>query len=148
MPWPTLTIVLSPTERALLAAGVVEWDGPSRATEELAQAMGFQSVVDLIDDGRRISEAIKADAPISRLDWERALVALEINWASQRFGFGRDWEMLVGFSDTMTFELLRDIQPAMRSALRHVDWPGIGTQPAKDPSGMGLLRPDKPGAGG
>lgn len=114
-PWkddPSLPIQfrLSTEERALLRAGLDEWGGPARCTEEFARAMGFDGVDDLFASGDRIGDAIVAGDALSRTDWTRALLATEIVFASNVVGSGRDWQTTTGFADEETLPMLRSLQ--------------------------------------
>jgi len=52
-----IAIDLTDDERAVLRAGLVEWGGPARVTQELAIAMGFRDQDNLIAEGdRRLSQ--------------------------------------------------------------------------------------------
>lgn len=105
-----VALQISTDEREVLRAGLREWGGPARCTEEFAVAMGFRSVQDLFDEGRRIGESLAAGLPLSRIDWTRALLATEVVFASNVVGSGLDWEICTGFSDGRTLELLRGLQ--------------------------------------
>lgn len=135
-PWkddPSLPIQLrlSDDERAVLSAGLLEWGGPARCTEELAVAMGFRGVEDLFTQGDQIREAIAAGTPLSRTDWTRALLATEVVFISNVVGSGHDWQTTTGLSDTRTLELIRALQ-------RHLVTGGVvgeafGTRPHGHP---------------
>ena len=106
-------ISVEPTERgrALLVRGLTEWGGPAQASPQLAVAMGFTGVEDLVHgDGVRIQEALRHHRPLSRTDWNRALLATEIAFASDVMGSGSDWETTSGWSDEETIWLLREVQ--------------------------------------
>ncbi len=114
-PWrddPSAPVQLRLTreERELLRAGLLEWGGPARCTDELAVAMGFGSVTDLFDQGERIADGIAAGLPQTRTDWTRALLATEIVFVSDVVGSGWDWEITTGFSDASTLDTLRRLQ--------------------------------------
>jgi hypothetical protein len=59
---------LTDDERAVLRAGLVEWGGPARVTEELAFAMGFRDQADLFSEGDRITHRLERMEPLSSLD--------------------------------------------------------------------------------
>lgn len=114
-PWnddPSVPIQLrlSDKERTMLRAGLREWGGPARCTEEMAVAMGFGGVEDLFTQGDRICEALAAGQPLSRTDWTRALLATEIVFVSNVLGSGQDWETTTGLGDGETLTLLRALQ--------------------------------------
>jgi hypothetical protein len=58
----------------------------------------------------RLAVALKARDPLSKEDWERALLATEIAFASSVRGSGTDWAMCTGLSDEITLTLLREAQ--------------------------------------
>jgi hypothetical protein len=105
-----LDVPLGDDERHVLWAGLVEWGGPARCTEEMAVAMGFKNVADLLDTGYRIADAIKAKQSLSQLDWVRALLATEVVFASDVMGSGGDWSITTGVSDEDTIRHLRSLQ--------------------------------------
>ena len=115
------TDVLSPdfddAERRLLRWGAIEWGGPARCTDEMAVAMGFQSVQDLFDSTDRLTDAIESGTPLTAMDWLRILLATEIVFSSNTIGSGLDWSMTSGFTDEESLALLRSVQRKL---------PGIG----------------------
>jgi len=126
---------LTKDERRVLEMGLSEWGGPAACTNEMAVAMGFTGVVDLIfDDGRRLLDSLRDGAPLSRRDWTRALLATEIVFASNVLGSGLDWQTTTGLDDGVTIGLLRSLQRKL-GGLRHVP----GTRPLRDERGR-LIR--------
>jgi len=127
---PLFDLPLTDAERHLLWAGLVEWGGPARCTDELAVAMGFGSVADLFAQGDRIERALKDREPLTRDDWVRTLLATEIVFASNVVGSGHDWSITTGMSDEESIRLLRSVQeriPARRSQGWWVEnWPERG----------------------
>ncbi|WP_336156841.1 hypothetical protein [Amycolatopsis sp. VC5-11] len=113
-----VAIELADEEREVLRCGLAEWGGPAHCTEELAVAMGFQSVADVHEDGRRLRTALIAGDPLSTRDWRRALVATEIVFASDVFGSGCDWSITTGYSDEDTIKILRRLQRTIARELR------------------------------
>ena len=101
---------LEAPERDFLRCGIMEWGGPARCTEELAVAMGFQSVSDLFAQSRRLIDAVISSEPMTRLDWWRVLVATEIVFASDVLGSGLEWSTTTGISDSDSISTLRRIQ--------------------------------------
>ena len=69
MPTDILSPDLNDAERQLLRRGITEWGGPARCTEEMAVAMGFQSVRDLFDSKDRLVESIESGTALTALDW-------------------------------------------------------------------------------
>jgi hypothetical protein len=76
----------------------------------MAQAMGFESIDDLFQQGDRIRKALADRQPLSQRDWVRALLATEIVFISDVIGSGVDWEVTCGLSDSETVRLLRSLQ--------------------------------------
>ena len=115
-PWSSLEsedvvdVDLSDEERALLWEGLHQWGGPTRPTDLIANAMGFESVDSMHLEAGRICEALKARQPLSKRDWGRALVATEIVFASSYYGAAGDWEIVSGWTDERTVLVLRDLQ--------------------------------------
>ena len=135
-PWdddPSVSIQfrLSDEERSVLRAGLIEWGGPANCTDELAVAMGFQSVIDLFAEGARIGDAIVEGRPLSRTDWTRALLATEIVFASNVMGSGWDWPITTGFDDESTIKILRSLQRKIVTG--GVIGVALGTRPPKQP---------------
>ncbi len=122
---------LDDDERYILRRGIVEWGGPAYPTEELAIAMGFSGVRDLLADGKRLHEAVEAGRPLSRTDWFRVVLATEIAFASDLVGSGRDWSITTGVSDEHSLRTLRGIQRKVTREIRRVAGNGVGTLPNK-----------------
>ena len=97
-------------ERRLLRWGVIEWGGPARCTEEMAIAIGFQSVQDLFDSTDRLAGAIADGRALPAADWLRVLLATEIVFASNTIGSGHDWATTSGLSDEQSLTALRSAQ--------------------------------------
>lgn len=119
---------LDDVERELLQRGLWEWGGQTRCTEEMARAMGFESVADLVTEGDRLAVLLEADAPMSLVDWMRALLATEVVFVSSPLGSGGDWSRTTGFSDQETLELLRRVQRKLTRHLRPLLGQGFGTR--------------------
>ena len=88
---------LSADEREFLREGLSQWGGPAGCTEELAVAMGFESARDLLSETKRLVVAVSTGTPMSGRDWARTLVSTEIDFASDVFGAGVEWETVTGF---------------------------------------------------
>jgi hypothetical protein len=101
---------LDDVERHLLRWGIIEWGGPARCTEEMAVAMGFDSVQHLFDSTGRLAGAIADGVPLSTADWLRVLMATEIVFASNTIGSGHDWSITSGLSDEQSLAALRSVQ--------------------------------------
>lgn len=109
-PGTPIQLRLTDGERRLLRFGLSEWSGPTKGTEELAVAMGFESLADLYEQTTRIAAGIKACQPQTRTDWTRALLATEIVFSSNVVGSGLDWNITTGIADDTALDLLRGIQ--------------------------------------
>lgn len=103
-------VALSEAERYLLNRGLVEWGGPAGCTEQMAAAIGFASVADLLDEGHRIARDLSNDRPLTRRDWTRALLSTEVVFASDVLGSGHDWKSTTGLDDVTTLLTLRELQ--------------------------------------
>jgi hypothetical protein len=108
---------LSADEREFLREGLSQWGGPAGCTDELAVAMGFDSVHDLLSENRRLAAGVSTGTPMSGRDWARTLVCAEIDFASDVFGAGVEWETVTAFSDTDSLRLLRSIQRKLVGAV-------------------------------
>lgn len=126
----TVDVELDDDERRVLMTGLVEWAGPARPTDELAQALGFDTVSHLLAEARRIRDALETTQPMSRLDWTRALAATEFVFISDVFGSGYEWETTTGLKDVATLMTLRRLQ----RKLVHIYGPAVGTLLGHRPS--------------
>ena len=79
-------VELSQEERDLLAEGLLQWDGPPRATDQLAQIMGFDDVKSLHREGARIAAELRQGVMLTAADLARALVATELAFSSDCYG--------------------------------------------------------------
>lgn len=105
-----LNLTLTEEEVTVLREGLLQWGGPADCSEELAVAMGFEGRPDLRDQSRRIIEELSSGHALTRLDWTRALLSTEINFASDVMGAGYEWSTLTGLEDVETLQLLRGVQ--------------------------------------
>lgn len=119
---------LDDDERYLLRCGLNEWGGPARCTEELAVAMGFDSVNNMFSEQRRLIDAIDSASALSRLDWLRVVLATEIVFASNLVGSGMDWSITTGLSDEHSLATLRSVQRKVTRELRGLIGDGVGTR--------------------
>jgi hypothetical protein len=101
---------LSDDERTLLRQGLSQLGGPSRPTDELARVIGFDDRETMHADKRRIMDLLRAGQPLTKLDWQRALIATEIVWAGNFYGAAHDWEAVTGWTDERTLQVLRELQ--------------------------------------
>lgn len=105
-----VAIDLTGDERRLLAAGLNEWLGPARCTEELARAMGFDGLADLYARCAELRGAIESGRELRRLDWCRVLLAVEIVFISDLLGSGHDFSITTGIQDAQALDGLRRLQ--------------------------------------
>ena len=118
--------LLTGDESELLRRALGEWGGPAHASPEMAVAMGFADVADLLVQVRRLRGAFKDDQPIDPVDWARALLATEIVFVSDLVGTGFEWSTTTGRSDEETIRELRGIQRKLGRVIR----PFYRTRPA------------------
>ena len=124
---------LTDEEWAVLRAGLVEWGGPARVTEEFAVAIGFRSQADLFAQADRIIEDLQAHRPLYPVDWARTVLATEIVFISDLIGSGRDWSITTGFTDADTLRIIREIQRKLPRAVVCLIGSSIGTKPPGQP---------------
>lgn len=122
------SIDLDADERRLLRSGVLEWGGPARCTEEMAIAVGFESVQDIFDQTDRLRDALATGGPLTYIDWSRVVLATEVVFASDVMGSGHDWSITTGISDADTIVLLRQVQSKVTRAAGRRLGEGIGTR--------------------
>jgi hypothetical protein len=72
--------------------------------------MGFDEDPDLIEQRERLSAAIVSSARLSRFDWTRALLFVEIMFASDVIGAGVEWPAVMTSYDEEALRLLRQVQ--------------------------------------
>ncbi len=113
-----IEVDLSDEERRFLIQGLFQWGGPAACTDALACAMGFDSVEDLHEQGSRMVGALRSGQSMSRFDWQRILVATEIDFISDAFGAGVDWPTVAGFGDEESLALLRGLQRRLAGQFR------------------------------
>lgn len=123
-----IDVALTDDERQVLSSGLIEWGGPAHCTEEMAVALGFESVADLFETGARLADNIRNRKPLTVRDWARALLATEVVFASDLLGSGHDWAVTVGLDDQHTLRTLRNIQRRLAGHGVHGARPG--TRPA------------------
>ena len=113
-------IELTDDERRMLVFGLIDWGGPTRATNSLAVAMGFSGLDDLKREAPRIADRLQAGQPLTVRDWSRTLFATELIFASAVFGTGSGWTVIQGGDDAHWIRVLRQLQqklPASREFL-------------------------------
>src|SRR5258706_7811984 len=109
-PSQLFNIDLDEAERDLLRCGINQWRGPARCTDEMAIAIGFESVADLFAQSDRLIDVVVSGGPMSRRDWRPVLLATEIVFASNVIGSGIDWASTTGLSDAESIATLRRVQ--------------------------------------
>jgi hypothetical protein len=101
---------ISEREVEVLGQGLLHYGGPAHATEEFANAMGFSSANSMLEECMEIRRKLQGSGALSARDWTRALLALEICFASKLMGAGYQWSTVTGLSDNETILVLRSIQ--------------------------------------
>ncbi|OBK43305.1 hypothetical protein [Mycobacterium kubicae] len=100
---------LTDDERALMLHGLNQYFGSAeRAVPLLCPILGVIEYDEFDSLARRLYEAIRERAPLSDLDWARAVVLTEISWASDLVGAASAFATIV--PDEVAIQLLRDIQ--------------------------------------
>jgi hypothetical protein len=105
-----MDVELSEDEKLLLSAGLNQWGGPAKLTDQIAVAMGFQGIADFFAQADRIGAVIESAELLNALDATRALAATEIAFASDIFGAGVEWPTVTGLTDEETLRVLRRLQ--------------------------------------
>lgn len=126
-----LSFELSTEERRVLSSGVYQWGGPAKGTEEMARAMGFAGLDDLYQEGHRLSDLLRASAPMTRHDWCRSLLAVEVVFVSGVMGAGSDWRICTGVSDEETIVALRSLQKRLVREVKPLVGRSLGTRPPR-----------------
>ena len=84
----------------------------------LAPLLGLSTVDEFWTLTDRLMNAVRAKAPLSDLDWARALFLTEICWASYVIGAGLDFG--TNFRDEKAAPLMRSIQRKVSTEERFV----------------------------
>ena len=100
---------LTPEEKDVLVAGLGQWGGPARMTDEVAKVIGFESTRAFYSDVQRIRRDVE-HGDLSPTDARRALMATEFVFVSDVIGAGVEWETVTGMPDDETLRLLRGLQ--------------------------------------
>ena len=101
---------ISDAEVKLLCAGLLHFGGPANPTGEFAVAMGFRGLQSMHGECAEIRRGLEATGELTPRDWTRALVSLEIAFASDLVGVGYEWTTVTGRLDEETVRDLRSIQ--------------------------------------
>lgn len=91
-----VTIGLTVDKCSFMASTLVEWCHLLYVTAPLASVSGFESVAQLRNDIPKLAKAIAAGDSLSRRGWTQSLLAAEMAWASQIYGFGSEVESNAG----------------------------------------------------
>lgn len=103
-------VELDEDELRFLRAGLLEWGGPASPTTALARAMGFSGVQEMSREAWTLWERIERNDPLSADEWRKALLAVEVVFASDVVGSGVDWPTTTGISDVDSIAILRRLQ--------------------------------------
>lgn len=122
-----ITIDLTERERLFISRALYEWQGPAAWKPLPIDALGLADWDDFDQLVLRLSDTVQHGAPLSELDWARALFLTEISWASSLVGSGLDFSTVTDFDDIEAITLLRSIQRKI-SSRRRADllFPGRG----------------------
>lgn len=101
---------LDSRERVLLRAALLDWGGPASPTDEIAAAIGFTDAANLASEAWTLWKEIEAENGLTVSNWRRALLAVEIVFASDAVGSGLDWASTSGISDEESITILRGLQ--------------------------------------
>jgi hypothetical protein len=101
---------LSWDERELLIQGVLQWGGPAHPSPALAAALHVDGIDALVAEGRRVGDKLRGTEVLSDEETIFALVSTELNFASDRWGAGYEWQTVSGYSDAETIVALRRLQ--------------------------------------
>ena len=126
-----LRIELGTDEQRMLHQGLASWGGPGRMTQELAQALGHESVADFHLFSRRVTAALSPQCELPPLDWTRALAAVEICFASDVFGAGYEWSIVTGMQDAESIAVLRGLQSKLVGVYSALVGTQLGTRPPR-----------------
>jgi hypothetical protein len=107
---------LTPEQIDVLVAGLKQWGGPGRPTNELAVALGWSDVGQLDGGCVALASRIRAKEPMTAKEWTQALASAELAFASDVFGAGYEWQTVTGLDDMDTLRALRSMQRALVSA--------------------------------
>lgn len=106
-PSESLRVDLTADEETLLVFGMLDWDGPANPTDAVARALGFSGVENLLSEGARIAQALRAHQALDVADWTRALASASLIFGSDLLGIGDEWTSIHGHDDQYWLSLLR-----------------------------------------
>jgi len=107
-------VELPPDELRLLRWGLANWGGPGYCTDAMAKAMGFEDAHTMLDEVEGLRRDLVATSSLTPRDWSRALIALEVVFASDVIGAAGDWAIVTGWTDEQTLVVLRTLQNRLR----------------------------------
>jgi len=115
-----VAIDLTDEERSLMLQGLNEYGGPvpREVPSLLAPLLGLSTIDEFWTLQERLIIGIGAKAPLSDLDWARAVFLTEISWASDVIGSGIDFKTSV--RDENAAPLMRSIQRKVSTHERFV----------------------------
>ena len=112
---------LPPDELRLLTWGLMQWGGPAYCSDSMAVAMGFEDAESMLDEIRSIVASLKSSGSLTPRDWTRALVSVEVVFASDVVGAAGDWQTVTAWTDEHTVGVLRRLQSSLRQVrARHL----------------------------
>ena len=111
---------LTADEVLMLTESLTGWAGPARGTDSLAVTMGFSSLEHGLQEGPRVARAIGAGQALTVRNWTRALVAAEFAFASDVLGWGGEWTVIQGGTDSYWLGVLRGLQRKVPSDRRYL----------------------------
>jgi hypothetical protein len=103
-------VELSDEERCVLFWGLEIWGGPTRMTDPLAVALGFDDTNSLHSAMDELADRVRVGTMLSRKEWAQVVALTEIAFSSNIFGAGWEWCIVTGLPDAETIVLLRTIQ--------------------------------------
>ncbi|GFG64664.1 hypothetical protein MKUB_21540 [Mycobacterium kubicae] len=107
--WEVIAFDLTDDERMLMLHGLNEYlNSATRAEPLLGPILGVAGSDEFNTLVQRLYDAIREQAPMSKLDWTRALFLTEVSWASELAGAGSILAAKV--PDEVATALLRSIQ--------------------------------------
>ena len=109
-----ISVELPADEFALITWGLWQWGGPGYCTDAMAVAMGFSDAERMLDEIQLMLRSLKSSRSLTRRDWARALLAVEVVFASDVAGAAYDWEIVTGWTDEDSIGVLRRLQGSLR----------------------------------
>lgn len=104
------SLQLSALQRRVLSDGVFDWCGASHPTEELALALGYVGVGDMLEGCKRLAKSIDGGEPMSGPEWKVAISSAEVFFGSGLLGGADDSELTVGISPQRGVEVVGEVR--------------------------------------